>query len=91
MDVKLTRDALALLGHIASLEHVGRTFLTTHRLYHEVIMALQRHVTDGIVAVSRGEFSGSGKIWRDDLGRRAWVSIQLFRRFREVQDYVGPL
>jgi len=51
-DVKLTRDALALLGHIASLEHVGRTFLTTHRLYHEVVTALQRHVTDEIVAVS---------------------------------------
>lgn len=51
-DVKLTRDALALLGHVASMEHVGQTFLTTHGLYHEVVLVLQRHVADGIVGVS---------------------------------------
>lgn len=53
-DVKLTRDALALLGYIASLEQLGRTFLTTHRLYRQVVAALQRHVNDGVVAVSAG-------------------------------------
>lgn len=53
-DVKLTRDALALLGYIASLEQLGRTFLTTHRLYRQVVAALQRHVIDGVVAVSAG-------------------------------------
>ena len=51
-DVKLTRDALALLGHVASTEHLGQTFLTSHSLYHEVVLALQRHVVDGIVGVS---------------------------------------
>ncbi|CAM9137443.1 unnamed protein product [Ectocarpus sp. 13 AM-2016] len=50
-DVKLTRDALALLGYIASLEQLGRTFLTTHRLYRQVVAALQRHVIDGVVAL----------------------------------------
>eukprot|EP00752_Nemacystus_decipiens_P007273 g6510.t1 len=50
-DVKLTRDALVLLGHVASTEHLGQTFLTTHSLYHEVVMVLQRNVTDGIVAL----------------------------------------
>lgn len=51
-DVKLTRDALALLGHVASAEHLGQTFLTTNTLYHEVVLALQRHVVDGVVGVS---------------------------------------
>lgn len=51
-DVKLTRDALALLGYIASTEPLGRTFLTTHGLYREVVAGLQRHATDNVVAVS---------------------------------------
>lgn len=51
-DVKLTRDILALLGYVASTEPLGRTFLTTHKLYLEVMAALGRHVIDGMVAVS---------------------------------------
>ena len=51
-DVKLTRDALALLGHVASTEHLGQTFLTTHSLYREVVLVLRRHVADAIVGVS---------------------------------------
>lgn len=54
-DVKVARDSLALLGYIASVEPLGRTFLTTHRLYHEIVAALQRHVADEMVAVSAGE------------------------------------
>ncbi|CAM9116501.1 unnamed protein product, partial [Hapterophycus canaliculatus] len=50
-DVKLTRDALALLGYVASTEPLGQTFLTTHGLYREVLAALQRHVTDNVVAL----------------------------------------
>ncbi|CAM9102946.1 unnamed protein product [Scytosiphon promiscuus] len=50
-DVKLTRDALALLGYVASTEPLGRTFLTTHGLYREVMAALRRHVTDNMVAL----------------------------------------
>lgn len=51
-DVKLTRDTLALLGHVASMEAPGRSFLTADRFYLNVLAALQRHVTDGVVAVS---------------------------------------
>lgn len=51
-DVKLTRDTLALLGHVASMEAPGRSFLTAHKFYLNVVAALQRHVTDGVVAVS---------------------------------------
>lgn len=57
-DVKVARDSLALLGYIASVEPIGRTFLTTHRLYHEVVVALQRHVADEMVAVSADEGGG---------------------------------
>lgn len=53
-DVKLIRDALALLGHIASVEASGHTFLMTHKLYLGVMAALQRHASDIVVAVSEG-------------------------------------
>lgn len=53
-DVKLNRDALALLGHIASVETSGHTFLTSHKLYLGVIATLQRHTADVVVAVSAG-------------------------------------
>lgn len=53
-DVKLTRDALALLGHIASVEASGHTFLMSHKLYLGVMAALQRHAADVVVAVSAG-------------------------------------
>lgn len=56
-DVKLTRDTLALLGHVASMEAPGRSFLTAQNFYLHVVAALQRHVTDGVVAVSASSLS----------------------------------
>lgn len=64
-DVKVARDSLALLGYIAGMEPMGRTFLTTHGLYHEVVVALQRHVADEMVAVSAEE--GGGREDLDDV------------------------
>lgn len=61
-DVALTRDALALLGHIASLEASGRTFLTLDHLCLDVVEALQRHVTDLGVAVSSCAVNGMPEV-----------------------------
>lgn len=60
-DVRLARDTLALLGHVASMETLRGTFLTTNKLYLNVVAALQRHVTDGMVAVrAKGFYYGLG-------------------------------
>lgn len=50
--VALTRDALALLGLITSLETACRTFVTTDLLYLKFVEARQRHVFDRDVAMS---------------------------------------
>ena len=51
-DVKLNRDTLALMGHVASMEAPGRSFLSAPEYFLNIVAALQRHVTDGVVAVS---------------------------------------
>lgn len=80
-DVKVARDSLALLGYVASVEPIGRTFLTTHGIYDEVVAALQRHVADKMVAVSAEEGRAGGGIFQ--------MAVFIFNFQMRAQDILG--
>lgn len=84
-DVKVARDSLALLGYIASVEPIGRTFLATQRLSDEVVAALQRHVADEMVAVSAEEGRAGGEGVRQGAVSIFSFQKKVFRTFRFVE------